>query len=211
MTTANKVRTARPSSAAKLYWALQELVRTYQFRDKDRICGYGLTVNECYALECLVRSGPMMLNDLARLLYSDKSTVSRVVASLEAKGHSRRVTDAVDGRAIRLSATAAGEKLHKQIMRAIVAEQNRILCDLPAAVRRGLPVALTKLAESAAARCGSGAECGGQSQAGTIGACAPAKPTRALAASSAGPLSGRLSGPQSGRRSGSGARRGGKR
>lgn len=149
-------------TAAEIYWSLQELVRIYQFRDKDRICGYGISVSECYALECLVRSGPMMLNDLARMLYSDKSTVSRVVASLEAKGYSRRESDRKDGRAIRLSPTPLGEKLHTQIMRDIVAEQERILADLPAAVRRGLPVALRKLAESAACRCGTAAMCEGE-------------------------------------------------
>src|SRR5688572_14478472 len=90
-------RRGAPPDAARLYWALQELLRVYQFRDKDRICCHGITITECYALEVLAQHGPMMLNELARRLYSDKSTISRVVSSLEQKGHVSRSADLRDG------------------------------------------------------------------------------------------------------------------
>ena len=41
----------------ELYDALSDLVRVYQFRDRDRICCFDVSVSQCYALEALVRRG----------------------------------------------------------------------------------------------------------------------------------------------------------
>jgi len=48
-----------------LFGALSDLVRVYQFRDRDRICCYDVSVTQCYALEALARRSAMTLNDLA--------------------------------------------------------------------------------------------------------------------------------------------------
>src|SRR5579859_7609949 len=81
-----------------LYDALEDLLRVYQFRDRDRICCFDVSVSQCYALEGLVRRGSMTLNDLAAYLYLDKSTVSRVVDALERKGYVVRLPHLSDGR-----------------------------------------------------------------------------------------------------------------
>ena len=60
-------------------------MRVYQFRDRDRICCFDVSVSQCYALEGLVRRGGLTLNELAAHLYLDKSTASRVVDALERK------------------------------------------------------------------------------------------------------------------------------
>ena len=44
-----------------LHEALADLVRAYQFRDRDRICCHDISVTQCYALEALKRDGPMRL------------------------------------------------------------------------------------------------------------------------------------------------------
>ena len=80
----------RPKPAAKtlmqdaeaLHGALSELVRIYQFRDRDRICCHDISVTQCYALEALVEHGPMRSQALARRLMLDKSTTTRVVDAL---------------------------------------------------------------------------------------------------------------------------------
>src|SRR3954462_6510043 len=79
-----------------LYDALSELIRVYQFRDRDRICCFDVSVTQCYALEALARRGGMTLNDLAAQLYLDKSTASRVVDALERKGYMTRLTHPAD-------------------------------------------------------------------------------------------------------------------
>ena len=52
--------------AENLYAALSELVRVYQFRDRDTICCYDVSVTQCYAIEALLRRGPSGLNDARR-------------------------------------------------------------------------------------------------------------------------------------------------
>ena len=78
------------ADAGALHDALSELVRVYQFRDRDRICCHDISVTQCYALEALLRRGPSGLNELAAELYLDKSTASRVVATLERKRYISR-------------------------------------------------------------------------------------------------------------------------
>src|SRR4026208_275729 len=68
----------RPAAARSSHEALAALVRVYQFRDRDRICCHDVSVTQCYALEALIRRGELTLNELARELYLDKSTASRV-------------------------------------------------------------------------------------------------------------------------------------
>jgi MarR family transcriptional regulator, 2-MHQ and catechol-resistance regulon repressor len=98
------------ADATALHDALSELVRVYQFRDRDRICCHDVSVTQCYAIEALLRRGPSGLNELATELYLDKSTASRVVATLERKGYVTRAPHPEDGRAIVLSVTAAGRR-----------------------------------------------------------------------------------------------------
>jgi DNA-binding MarR family transcriptional regulator len=112
-----KQRTALPiagedprleADAAAVHHALNELVRVYQFRDRDRICCYDVSVTQCYALEAVVQGEPLTLNELAAKLYLDKSTASRVVDGLEKKGLVERRQNPDDRRALHLAATRRG-------------------------------------------------------------------------------------------------------
>jgi len=138
--------------AAELYDALSELVRVYQFRDRDRICCYDVSVTQCYALETLARQGGMTLNDLAAQLYLDKSTASRVVDALERKGYMTRVTHPQDRRAVLLEATAAGRELEGKIRTDILAEERELLAGFPSEVRQSMARLLRQLARAASAR-----------------------------------------------------------
>src|SRR4029450_8752881 len=85
--------------AVALQSAVADLVRVYQFRDRDRICCHDVSVTQCYALETLVQQGPMRLSALAERLFLDKSTTSRVVSTLVRKGYVEQGPDARDRRA----------------------------------------------------------------------------------------------------------------
>src|SRR6476646_7457918 len=74
--------TALDRDALALHEAVADLVRVYQFRDRDRICCHDVSVTQCYALETLVEHGPLRLSALAERLFLDKSTTSRVVSTL---------------------------------------------------------------------------------------------------------------------------------
>lgn len=146
--------------ATELHEALSELVRVYQFRDRDRICCHDISVTQCYALEALVRRGPSGLNDLAAELYLDKSTASRVVATLERKKYISRAPHPEDGRAIVLTVTAAGRRLCDRIRTDLVAEARELLADFEPEVREGAARLILRLARAAAERSGVAAGSG---------------------------------------------------
>jgi DNA-binding MarR family transcriptional regulator len=142
--------------SADLYDALSELVRVYQFRDRDRICCYDVSVTQCYALEELARRGGMTLNDLAARLYLDKSTASRVVDALERKGYVARSTHPQDRRSVLLETTEAGRSLEGKIREEMLIEEGKLLADFPPDVRRAMTQLLRRLARAAAGRVETG-------------------------------------------------------
>jgi DNA-binding MarR family transcriptional regulator len=152
--------TALEQDTAELYDALSELVRVYQFRDRDRICCYDVSVTQCYGLEALVRRGGMTLNDLAALLYLDKSTASRVVDALERKGYVTRRPHPDDRRAVLLEATAAGRALEGKIRDSILAEERQLLAGFAPDVRQAMTQLLRQLARATAMRGEGGGGCG---------------------------------------------------
>ena len=138
--------------ARAVYEALSDLIRLYQFRDRDRICCHDVSVTQCYALEGLVRRGPLTVNELAAHLYLDKSTTSRVVDALERKGYAARLPHPEDGRVVLLEATRQGRQLVTRIEQVIIAEERVLLADFTPEVRRAMAELLGRLARAAAAR-----------------------------------------------------------
>ena len=134
--------------------ALSDLVRVYQFRDRDRICCHDVSVTQCYALEALVRRGPSTLNDLAAELYLEKSTASRVVATLERKRYVARSPHPTDGRAVVLRITSAGRRLYDTIRQGLLEEERELLKDFEPEVRKAAARIMARLARAAEVRSG---------------------------------------------------------
>ena len=141
--------------ARELQEALAEFIRVYQFRDRDCICGHDVSVTQCYALDALVRRELMTLNELAAALSLDKSTASRVVATLERKGYVARATHPRDRRAVLLTATTAGRRLVERIVGELVEEKKRLLAEFPEEVREAAAELIQRLtaASRVAAAC----------------------------------------------------------
>lgn len=146
--------------AVALHAAVAELVRVYQFRDRDRICCHDVSVTQCHALEMLVEHGPMRLNGLAERLFLDKSTTSRVIAALVKKAYVAQRTDDADGRATALQATAAGRRLYARITSDLIEQQKQLLQDLDPDVREGVVSVIRRLASAADSRFRSGISVG---------------------------------------------------
>jgi DNA-binding MarR family transcriptional regulator len=142
-----------------LYEALTDLVRVYQFRDRNLICCHDISVTQCYALDALVRGGTMTLGSLAATLMLDKSTTSRVVETLDRKGYVKRSAHPSDARAVRLAPTARGRSLHGIIQRELLEEERAIIEGLPADVRRATIGVVRELAKVAAKRIGRDDAC----------------------------------------------------
>ncbi len=146
--------------ALEFHRAFSDLARVLQFRDRDCICCYDLSVTQAGAVEVLVEQGPLTLNELAAELYLDKSTASRVVATLERKRFVKRNTHPDDRRAVHLVATPSGRRIHERIERDMLAEQKRLLSEFNPTVRRQMAQLLQRLAKAAACRVDtSGGQC----------------------------------------------------
>ena len=145
--------------AAALHAAVSDLVRVYQFRDRDRICCHDISVTQCYALQSLARGGAMTLTALAKDLMLDKSTTSRVAETLERKGYVRRAAHPSDARAMNIEMTAKGRKLCSCIEDELLAEEKAIMAKVDPAVRRAAIGVVRDLAGLAAARVGRTAAC----------------------------------------------------
>ncbi len=147
--------------AVALTEAVAELVRVYQFRDRDQICCHDISVTQCYALEALVQNGPMRSTALAARLYLDKSTTSRVVTTLVRKRYVEQRRDPADGRAVTLRVTSAGRALYRRINDDLVAQQKALLADLDPELRAGVTRVISRLARAADARFRGGFSVGG--------------------------------------------------
>jgi DNA-binding MarR family transcriptional regulator len=131
--------------------ALGGLLRVIQFRDRDRACCYDVSVSQCYALERVVDSGGLTVNDLAGALYLDKSTASRIANSLVDKGYLGRARDPDDGRVVRLVATPAGTALCRRIGAETADEYAELLADFGPEVRGALVQLIGRLGRCFAA------------------------------------------------------------
>ncbi len=146
--------------AEALHSALSDLVRVYQFRDRDKICCYDISVTQCYALETLVEKGALRSQALADVLMLDKSTTTRVVDALVRKNYVERQRDTDDARALALKVTRSGRALYEKINRELIAQQAELLRDLDPAIRSGVTDVIHRLAQAATARFVSGVSVG---------------------------------------------------
>ncbi len=112
--------------AAALQRVLSDLMRVYQFRDRDAICCYDISTGQCHGLERLANSGPMSLNELAASLYLEKSSASRLVDGLERKGYITRKPRVDDARYLQLELTHRGRTLHDRIERDLIEERAQV-------------------------------------------------------------------------------------
>ena len=147
---------ALEADAGELLEALTQLVRVYQFRDRNRICAHDVSVSQCYALQAIARRETPGLNELAASQMLDKSTASRLVDGLEEKGYVRRASDPDDGRAVRLEVTARGRTVLARIERDLLEEQKRLVRDFTPEVRRATAQLVLRLAQATKARMARG-------------------------------------------------------
>jgi DNA-binding MarR family transcriptional regulator len=145
--------------ARELHHALSDLLRAVQFRDRDRICCYDVSVTQCYALEVLAGRGPMRSNELAAALYLDKSTTSRVVDALVRKGYAERRPDPEDGRAVQLAVTASGEALYRRIEADLLGDVEALIGELDPEVPRASVRRVRRLAEAGPCRIDASGGC----------------------------------------------------
>jgi DNA-binding MarR family transcriptional regulator len=101
-----------------------------------------VTASEARALTELLAAHGIAQGQLAALLGLEKSTVSRLAASLEGKGWIRRGRDERNHRYVRLYLTPQGRAVADRLWQAWQSRQERILAGLTAEERVGLALGL---------------------------------------------------------------------
>jgi DNA-binding MarR family transcriptional regulator len=118
-------------AAARLHRATKELIKRYQFRDRNQICCHGLSVSQCYVLDALAEEGDLTMQRLAERMQLAISTMTRVVAQLVRQGHARRRRDPEDRRVVHVGIKPRGKEIMATINRSLVESQKAILKALP--------------------------------------------------------------------------------
>lgn len=131
-----------------LYRALSDLVRRYQFRSRDEVCCYGLTVSQCYALQSLSEKGVLASSELASRLGLDLSTTTRLVDQLARKKLAVRRRGASDARVKEIEITEAGGRIVGRIEADLARLLAEAVVDLPQAARKALPEAIRRLTQA---------------------------------------------------------------
>lgn len=144
--------------AERMYEAIGKLVRSYQSRDKERICCHDITLSQWSALEVIVERGPMGLNALAEQLKLDKSTASRLVDGMVRKELVGRLEDFEDRRAVRLEARKAGHRLYEKVRKELIAEEAALIGEFSPEVRASAIELVEKLGSLAQRRAVSSLE-----------------------------------------------------
>jgi DNA-binding MarR family transcriptional regulator len=116
----------------------KELLRKLQMRDRSEITCCGVSVSQCYALDALGEFGEMTMVQLARKMFLDKSTMTRVVDGLIQRELAARRFDDADRRVIWIGLTPAGRQLVAEIRTQQIESLRQILERIPAPERQRL-------------------------------------------------------------------------
>jgi MarR family 2-MHQ and catechol resistance regulon transcriptional repressor len=143
---------ALETDAAAVYDVMTEMLRIYQFRDRDRVASHGLTVTQAYALDIILRRGELTAKDLALELALEKSTVSRLIDGMVANHLVERSGHPRDARSALLCATPLGRRLYTAFRRNIVRENADALRELAPAQRATFIETLRRFTDAAKLR-----------------------------------------------------------
>ncbi len=116
--------------AERLHKHFTELARRVQFRDRDQVSSFGISVSQCQAIEMLDIDGPLTMGEMSAYLFLELSTVTRMVNGLVDRELVVRKPDANDRRVCRIALTNVGRALRKKIHRTLIGEKKEILKEM---------------------------------------------------------------------------------
>lgn len=111
-------------------------------------CGKPVSIADAHALLELSHSRPLTQKMLAERLNLSKSTVSRLVTNMVARGWVARTRNTADGRAVDLLLTDAGAKMAADLAEARQQKMAAILAQISAESRPQVQASLQLLLEA---------------------------------------------------------------
>jgi len=138
-------KTTMETQTERLGEAFGDLIRAYQFRDRNEICCHNVSVSQCYTMDALHRHGPLTMGQLGEHLYIDVSTVTRVVDQLAKAELVERVADQGDRRVVRAKLTRRGTATVNRVRQSLLDDYQGVLEAIPAGSRQDVIEALELL------------------------------------------------------------------
>ena len=130
----------------RLHDLLVELLRYASLLHPDRPArGHLIPITQVFALHELDAGAPLSQRELADRLGLEKSTVSRLVAEMEAAGLLQRERDPDNRRYYRLRPTARGRAAHTRMVDAFHRRYHRLIATMTARERDALSIGLPAL------------------------------------------------------------------
>lgn len=133
------------TEARQLLRSVQALVRRFGISERADVACCGMTVAQAATLGVLLAEPALRLTDLGRRLGITPSTLSRNLSRLLESGLLTRTEDSEDGRAARVSLTAAGRRKAEDLREQEEAFADDVLERLPASKRGPLLEGLQEL------------------------------------------------------------------
>jgi len=136
----------RPSPASEFQETMVALIRTLGLHQPDRTpCGQPVSVAEAHALLELSREPGLSQNALAARLRLEKSSVSRIVTSLEKRAWVARERNSQDTRIVQVHLTGDGRDAAANLAASRQAKFTRIFAAIPVAERDAVLTSLDTL------------------------------------------------------------------
>lgn len=117
--------------AERFHDELVELVKRYQFRDRNEMACAGLSVSQCYMVETLHRNGKISMKTLAEKMHLSVSTVTRVIQPLVDQNFVSREAGEDDSRVRFVRLTRSGHELFQKNWSKIIESEKEILLSFP--------------------------------------------------------------------------------
>jgi DNA-binding MarR family transcriptional regulator len=132
----------------KFHSSIIELIKKYQFRDRNEITSFGISVSQCYVLETLHFQGELTMKGLAEQMHLTISTITRVVDQLERKKLVKRNRHSQDSRIRLIKLTPRGEKVFLKSWANVFESEKRIFENIKPEHRKVLLLLLNDLNNS---------------------------------------------------------------
>ena len=122
-----------------------DLVKKYQFRDRNQMACFGVSVSQCYVMETLHAHGSLTMQELARKMYLTVSTLTRIVGTLVNKGFVERREDPEDLRVRLVRLTRPGAEIRRKCWENVLKSEKTIFENIPASHRSSVIQVLSRL------------------------------------------------------------------
>ena len=106
---------------------------------------FNLDIPQWRILANLASRGDMTAQDIARITYSHKSTVSRAVQELQNRGLIARKVSSADKRSFTLALTSEGRRMFRQLLPLVLEFERKLMASISDADARALLKGLTAL------------------------------------------------------------------